>query len=485
MLNPVTLATAVKELCNDLGYVFLNEIQKKLKRRVPHYIVKSTIIMQILIRSYLCMSYLTKKKVGDAMLGIIIEKIVLIYKKSLMDYGSTCGVLAAQCLSEPLVQFVLNSKHRSGGLGGTQTNEIVRIQEILGAKDTDIMKNPRMLIMVKPEFEYDKLKVQEIANHIEMMKFGMFIVDTRIFFEEYGKPTHEQFKHEAAVIASIEKHHFGQKVPNDLSKWCIRFTMDKEGLIIKSMKLETLILALRREHPEIFIVHTPETADVVFVRCYLRNTYFKQTSNYFEDNVIPLMKKIKDVIVRGVKDIISVGVIDVVKTVKQENGSLDMKKAYGIYTVGTNLSEILANPYIDPYRTQSDSIEEIERIFGVVAARHKIMNELVNVLKSISRMHCGIFADEMTYSGAVTSIQKTGLQKREMANITLRLSFQTPIQVIQEAAINGLTDHISGVSGPLIMGTNPNIGTTYNTIVINENFIKANVKTLSNVIDEL
>ena len=91
----------------------------------------------------------------------------------------------------------------------------------------------------------------------------------------------------------------------------------------------------------------------------------------------------------------------------------------------------------------------------------------------------------MTYSGVVTSIQKTGLQKREMANITLRLSFQTPVQVIQEAAINGMVDRISGVSGPLIMGTSPSIGTTYNKACVDQEFVKENTKNLSEMLDEL
>ena len=106
-------------------------------------------------------------------------------------------------------------------------------------------------------------------------------------------------------------------------------------------------------------------------------------------------------------------------------------------------------------------------------------------LENLNRLHCTIFADEMCFSVQVTNNQKTCLQKRENANITLRISFQTVIQVIQDAAINGLIDRISGISGPLILGTNPNIGTTYNSIVVNQQFLEENSKQLSKVIDEL
>ncbi len=91
----------------------------------------------------------------------------------------------------------------------------------------------------------------------------------------------------------------------------------------------------------------------------------------------------------------------------------------------------------------------------------------------------------MCQAGTISNVQKTGLQKREYTKVTLRMSFQTAVQVLQSAAIYGLVDRISGISGPLMVGTNPHIGTTYNRIIVNEDFIKENAKNFTNVIDEL
>ena len=485
ILNIIYVIESVKNLCSSIGYVYLNEIQQRTKKQIPHYIKTSTTLMLILIRSYLSTAYLLKKQVTNQLLDIIIQRIITTYKKALIDYGTSVGILAAQCISEPMTQYVLDSKHRSGGQGGTKTNAIVRLQEILGAKDTETMKNPHMLIMVKPEFELDKLKVQEIANHIEMMNFDRFVSSVRIFFEEYGKPTHPLYKHEAETIAQIAKHNYGQKIPADLIKWCIRYTLNKEELILKSMKLETIILAIRKAHPELFIIYSPENSKEVFIRCYMKSNQFKQTNSYYETNILPLDDNIRNVIVRGVKDIISTAVIDVVKHLYTSDNRLELKKVYGIATVGSNLPAILSNVYIDPYRTQSDSIEETERVFGITAARNKIINEIMIAFDSANRLHCTLFADEMTYSGSVTSIQKTGLQKREMANIMLRLSFQTPISVIQSAAISGMVDRISNISGPLIMGTNPSIGSTYNKLVVNEEFVSKNMANIDSALADL
>jgi DNA-directed RNA polymerase II subunit RPB1 len=485
VLDPVYAIKLVNELCDNLGYAFLNELQKKQKRLIPPYLRAATNMTAILLRSYLNTSYLMKKGVVNYLLDIIVLKATNTFKRALIDYGTSVGILAAQCISEPMTQYVLDSKHRTGGGGGTKTNAIVRIKELLGARDTLAMENPHMLIIVKKEYESDQLKVQEIANHIEMMVFGRFIVSTRIFYEEYGVSTHPNYIHENAIIKEIEKHNFGQKIPSDLAKWCIRYDINKEELILKSMKLETIILAIRKTHPELFIVYSPENANNVFVRCYLRNSQFKQTNNYFEDNVLTTAVAIKKVIVRGVKDLISTSVISIIKNVISDTGSVESKTIYGIFAVGTNLADIVNNPYIDPYRTQSDSIEEMQRVFGINCAGQKIMNELTATLTDLNRMHCSIFASEMTYSGQVTPVQKLGLSKRENANITLRLSFQTPVQVIQEAAINGMIDKISGISGPLIIGTIPSAGTTYNRIAVNDEFVQANVKSLETVLEDL
>lgn len=487
ILDPIMTINKVSELCRVIPYVYYNEIQEKNNTTIPEYIRKATTLVCILIRSYLCTSNLIKKNITNDLLDIIITKIRLTFKKALINYGCAVGIIAAQCVSEPMTQYVLDSKHRAGGGGGSKTNTIVRIKEILGARETDKMKNPSMLLLVKPEFEDIKLKVQEIANHIEMMDFNRFVSATRIFFESYGKPVHSKYINENKLIKDYEKYNVGIDIPNDLTKWCIRFNINKEEMILNSMKLETIITELRKKFTSIFFVYTPENVEEIIIRCYIRNTISKHGASSITENfVINVMRELRSAVIRGTKDIKSTEVINIVRSVKNADGSISTKITYGIVTVGSNMEDILNNQYLDRYRCQTDSVIEIEHIFGVEAARHKIISEMRKAMSDISKEHCTVYADEMTYSGHVTSIQRTGLQKREMNNVTLRLSFQSPIQVIENAATDGLIDKITGISGPLILGTSPNIGTTYNKIVVNENFINEYNKNLSkNIEDEL
>lgn len=481
--DPSYVVQQVTQLCDGLGYIFSNEHCRARKVKIPKYIDASTKLMKILIRSYLNVHILSSKKMGPRLLDICIERILLVYKKSLIDYGTSAGIIAAQCVSSYFTQYMLDAKHRSGGGGGTKTGAIERTLEIIGAKETNAMKNTHMMIMVKPEYENDKNKVQEIANSIEMNTFERFISSEMIFFEAYGKPTHPDFIHE--TNAEFERHNRGMQIPGDLAKWCIRYELNREEMIIKSAKLETIVLAIRRDHPELFVTHSAENAPKIILRVYLRNSMFKQSINYYQDNVMFTLARLKKVIVRGVANITGTSVIQVMMNHVTPTGALDTRKIYAIYTDGTNLSAIMMNPHIDPYRTQSDSIEEIEKVFGITAARNKIIHEMITAMNVLNRMHCNMFADEMCYGGHVSNIQKTGLQKRENANVTLRLSFQTAIQVVQHAAIHGLVDHISGVSGPLVMGTNPNIGTTYNAILINQRFLASVANQVDQVADDL
>ena len=210
ILDPIATINKVTELCRVLPYAYYNETQEKNNMRIPDYIKKSTTLVCILIRSYLCTYNLLNKGITNKLLDIIIVKIRSTFKKALISPGGAVGIIAAQCISEPMTQYVLDSKHRTGGGGGSKTSTIVRIKEILGSKDTEKMKNPSMFLMPLEKYEDIKIKVQEIVNHIEMMDFNRFISATRIFFEEYGKPVHTKYAHEVKMIKEFEKYNLGK-----------------------------------------------------------------------------------------------------------------------------------------------------------------------------------------------------------------------------------------------------------------------------------
>ncbi len=50
--------------------------------------------------------------------------------------------------------------------------------------------------------------------------------------------------------------------------------------------------------------------------------------------------------------------------------------------------------------------------------------------------------------------------------------------------MNGTVDKIGGISGPLIVGQVPNVGTTYNNVALDEDFVKSYYNSLNKSIDD-
>jgi len=477
ILDPFVAIDKVDKFLASLPYVLINEIQERLQSRIPIHIEKAFELFKVLVRINLSTTQLVINKITIPMLDTILNKIKSTYMKALIDYGCAVGIIAAQSLSEPLTQFVLDSHHRAGGAGGAKkTSGIKRIKEIMGAQPTKSMANPVMFIMVKEQYRENENKVREIANHIEMLPFERFVKRWHIFFENYKEPIHPDFKDEVQMIKNFERHNPGIKIPKNLIKWCIRYELDKPSLILKNMKLETIINKLEDVINEAFIVYTPENADRVIVRIYLMNTAAKKNTTMNIDQMENIHKKIMNLTIRGVEGIYTTSVITAVKSKIQPDGSINnLNKIFAISTNGTNIMKIIENEFIDPELVQTDSIEEIYNIYGIEAARQKIINELKVELKdTCSHRHFTIYADEMTQTGVVTSIERAGLKKRDASGILLRMSTGSPMEVLQEGAINNITDIVDGMSAPLMVGKSPNVGSTYNKFHINEEFVKRN-----------
>lgn len=489
-LDPAATLKKVQKLCVVLPYAFMNSTQKANETVIPPHYISATKMLGILIRSHLCIKNLSKHKITDKLLDIIIEHIINKFTGSLIDYGMPMGIVAAQCISEPMTQFVLDSKHRSGIGGGSKTSTIVRVKEILGGKPTDKMKNPSMNLRVKEEFENNRVATQEIANHIEMLALNRFVSKVQIFFEEYNNPVHPDYKHEKFMISGFESRHRGIQLPRDLLSWCIRFELNRETMIFKSMTLETIVLALKKKFKELYLVFTPENSSVIIIRCYIRESLFKKSKTVKRgmdefNHIIEYMHKIKQTIIRGVPNVMAADVFEYVKSIKDKDDSISTKKVFGIVTDGSNIKEILKVKGLDLTKCITDSIIEISNLLGIESGRASIINELRTTLEGISPIHCSVYSDEMCYPGIITSIEKTGLAIREYENILLRASYRYPIQTLEGASENGVTNMISGISAALCVGRPPNIGTTYSGTIVNQEFVKKYSKTLDEKLEEL
>lgn len=485
-INPITAIQKVQELCEDLPYLHTNYIQQKKRTRLPEHIKSCAILLNISIRTELCTKMLLKHKLTDKALDIVISKIKLTYRKSLVDYGMSVGLIAAQCVSEPMTQLILDSHHRSGAGGdGAESGGLTRANEIYDAKDTDKMESPTISAMLKPEFRNDKARAEQIANYIQEHTLRDFTIDYQILLEEYGKARHKLYQDDNTLFDNFKKHNPGLKPPSDITNWCFRININRMELYIKSMSLETIVDKLYHTYrDQIFIVHTPENANKVIMRIYLRGSFNKGNIN--EEIAEDFIEVLLDTVVRGISGIKQTHIVQKHTTHFAEDGAKTSEKEYYLFTTGVNMKDMMDNPYLDTYNIQTTSILEIARVYGIEAARKRIVSEMDRLLgdKSIYR-HYSIYADEMTFTGTVTNIARAGIEKREAHNLLLRMSNQAPIQTLEEAAANAMTDNIEGVSAPIMVGRSPYVGSLYNTFYIDEEFIHENVQSIDDTLDQL
>ena len=481
------LAAMVEQVagfCADLPYLLINEIQERRRTPIPAHLAAATRLLQMLIRAELSGPVLATLSSGE--LAFVLDAIRLHYSRALIDYGVAAGILAAQAVSEPLTQYMLDSHHRSVS-GGTNKSGIIRPAEIFGAKPVKSERSSEMLLRVRPQFEQDRSEVLQIANQIELMALDRFVGAWDLLLEPFGAPVFPAFAGDQAWADEFARHHPLLAPPGDLTNWCVRFELDKAAMILKSMSLETVVERLRAKHPTTFVVHTPENVPQIVVRVYFRAAKFRRGAQDEGKLREIIVKELLPTTIRGVPRILAAKVVEVKRHRAGPGGRLELTSVYAIRTVGTNIYGVLTNRRIDPLRIVSSSIGDTEKIFGVAAARQTIVREIRRFMgsKSPNVRHLLLYADEMTRTGRVTSLEKGGVNLRERDNVFLRMAMSAPTQVLQDAAPSGAVGRVYGVAPYLMLGRAPPIGTIWNEFSMDEEYVRANKKSVDTVLDAL
>ena len=100
-------------------------------------------------------------------LTLLMETIILQYKKSIVSPGEMAGIIAAQSIGEPTTQMTLNTFHFAGVASKSNvTRGVPRIEEILSLSAHP--KKPSTTIFLKEDEQEDRLKAQEQMYLLEL-----------------------------------------------------------------------------------------------------------------------------------------------------------------------------------------------------------------------------------------------------------------------------------------------------------------------------
>lgn len=473
---------AVTKFCDTLHYVMSSDAQLAVNGAISLHKQKATWLVSMLVRLILHPKFLQSNGLTKEITDMVLEKIKTTYKLALVAPGTSCSMVAALCYSEPLTQYMLDAQHRAA-TGGSSKDGMNRSKDVLGAREITDMHLANMFMRVRSDLEHDKEKVTAIAQSLEEVTFKQFVSASRVFAEQFGKPVHSRWRHETEMIGKFITQNPNMPPPKNLAPWCLHFTLNSDIVIRKQVSMEQIIGRLRNKFSNIYWVYSAENSAEMIVRAYA-SPIGKQEVD------LKYMLKLKDnayaVMIRGVSNILKAEIIKLNRSEIRSDGSISgVVDKYAIRTSGTNIKRCMEQRDIDRLSITSNAIQETYRMFGIEAARQKIISEMRNLVSICNPRHYIVYADEMTSTGVVTQIGLTGPVKREKNNTFLRMGFRSPIPVVTEAAESMRTVPISGISAPLMIGSTPQIGTIYSRIYVDVPFVMANSKSAANRIDEL
>ncbi|MBN2052636.1 DNA-directed RNA polymerase subunit A'' [Candidatus Woesearchaeota archaeon] len=327
------------------------------------------------------------ENVGAARLKRILDRVFKEYRESLAEPGESIGMVTAESIGEPGTQMILRTFHFAGVSEMNVTTGLPRLIEILDARSE--ISTKMMEIYLKKPYSEGK-DIRQLAESLKETKLKEYLKEISI----------------------------------NVAETRMRVELDQKKL--KDMKLSAAkIASMLGKGLKGFDVKLDKDESIKI----------RASGDDALNMIYKLKEKLKEVYVNGIK-----GVTQVLP-VKRDN-------EYVIVTAGSNLKEVLKLPFIDTYRTTTNSVSEIEKLFGIEAAREAIIREIIKVLKDqgikIDIRHILLVADAMSMSGSVLGVSRYGIVK-EKPSVLARASFETPIKHVINASMVGEIDDLNSV----------------------------------------
>ncbi|KAI4140432.1 MAG: hypothetical protein LQ341_003843 [Variospora aurantia] len=133
-----------------------------------------------------------------------------------------------------------------------------------------------------------------------------------------------------------------------------------------------------------------------------------------------------------------------------------------IITQGVNLTAMHKyQSIINPHRIFTNDIAAMLDLYGVEAARNTIIREMDGVFKihsiSVDMRHLNLIADFMTRGGGFSAFNRIGI--RDSVSPFMKMSFETTLQFVASAVLDGDWDTLEGPSARIVTGKVSKVGT--------------------------
>ena len=316
---------------------------------------------------------------------------------------SAVGIVAAQSLGEPGTQMTMRTFHYAGVAEHVPTG-LPRLIELVDAK-----KEPKKSIVevhLAKEYKTKESQAKALAKDME-----------------------------SVLLPEIAY------VSEDMAEKRTLLKLKKEDAKALGVTMEMLKEAVKKT---VGVHKVEQRGDKLSVRLKAD----KEKEKPLKD-LRKLTVKIKKTLVKGVSGI-------------KRSVVIKDKGEYFIRASGFNIKDIMKLKKVDPSMIYTNSVMEIEKTFGIEAARNATIREMQSVMDlqgiSVDIRHIMLLADAMTSDGKVKSIGRHGLSG-EKAGVMGRAAFEETIKHLVNASIVGEDDNLVGVTENIIVGQTIPIGT--------------------------
>ena len=440
------------------------------------------------------------KRFNRKALTILIEQIVLTYKKAIIAPGEMVGMIAAQSIGEPTTQMTLNTFHFAGVASKSNvTRGLPRIEEIISLSENP--KNPSCTVYLHPSEECEQENAKRMVNRLEHTQLRTIVDSIKICFDPFNNAstlikededvmkmydafekmvdecnTTEVEGEEGETEGSSAKGKESSKESGTKSKWVIRLIMNAEEMLDRNITMNDVNFAIHNVYSDqVSCEFSDYNSDSLVFRLRLnRELNSSKKKSLDQSDEIYLLKNFQDslldnLVLRGVKHIKKVTPRKILDSLIMEDGKFTKKETWVLDTIGTNLMHLLSLKYIDTTRTYTNDIQEIYRVLGVEAARQSILNEISEVIEFdstyINFHHLSMLCDRMTCNDNMVSIFRHGINKDNIGPIA-KASFEETPEMFLNAARHAELDTMRGVSANVMCGQEGYFGTSAFQVVL-------------------
>ncbi len=342
------------------------------------------------------------EELEEEQLEYLLNKIYVNYNNAIVETNEPVGTVAAQSIGEPGTQMTLRTFHYAGVEEFSVTQGLPRLIEIVDARR--FPSTPQQTIYLEEPYNQSEEKAIEVHKRIEQIRIEQITHDVDLDFVNWN------------IIINL--------IPDICEKKGI--DIDSIPEILKRYKKKGTI---KREGNSIII--DPQTEDL--------------------QSLQKLREKILKKVVKGVRGI--------------KRGLLtptDDGKEWVIKTEGTNMPGVVQIEGVDITRTVSNHIHEIEKLYGIEAARNMIINEAQKVLEQqgldVDKRHLLILAELMCVEGSIQSIGRHGISGSK-SSVFARAAFEVTVNQLLDAGLYGEEERLLGIPENVIIGQVVPMGT--------------------------